>query len=67
MSYSVCDATLLDFFNDCTVAAVGEELAADNLEAEDGRARGRSEAAFLQTLLQDHVTHEAGPVRRWLP
>ncbi len=67
MSHCICDASLFDFFNDCPVATVGEELAAHNLESEDGGAGGRREAAFLQTLLQDHVTHQAGPIGRGLP
>ena len=67
MSYSVCHASLLHLFNDCSVSTIGQELSPHNLEAEDGGAGGRCEAALLQALLQDHVTQEPGPVYTRLP
>ena len=67
MSYSVCNASFFDFFNDGSVSTVGQELTANNFEAEDGRARGWSEAAFFETLLKDHMTHKSGTVYTRLP
>ena len=65
---SVRYASLLDLLNDRSYPVGREELAPDDLEAEDGGAGGRpAEAHVLETLLKDHVPQEAGAVVRRLP
>ena len=63
MTYGVGDTALLDLFNDGPVAAVGQQLAAHDLEAKDGCTGGRwSPEALLEVLVENHVAHEAGAI-----
>ena len=64
MSHSICSTSLLDFFNDSSIAAIGQDFPANNFESEDGSTGGRSSTTTAQvvSLVEDHVPHKTGAV-----